>query len=123
MTENTDTYRNTGPKEITRANDEDVAVGQQFTPSDAEIRAFGDRLELVEEAADEATSDDTAEEEATEADASGEVDPDEVLAEYVEDPTDYSQLSDLAEEVDGVPAAGLSTEDLRQRLAEELADE
>lgn len=128
MSENTYTWR--GTSTLSRSGGDDVHPGDAFEPTEAERDAFADLLEAVEvveagasddeaEASDEADQSDGDDEEPDSAAYSG---ADALLAEHVEDPDDYGQLSELAEEFEDVPSAGLSTDDLKDRLADELAE-
>ncbi len=41
-------YRWTGVKSLTRVGDDDVEPGEEFEPSEAELRSFGGNIEEVE---------------------------------------------------------------------------
>lgn len=71
---------------------------------------------------DDADADDSAAGADEAADAEAIPNPERVLADYLDDPSDYASLRALAAEVEGVPGSGLSTEELQERLAEAALD-
>lgn len=101
------THRYTGTG-LTRADGTALEPGDYCAPSDAELRSFGDSFEPL--------SDDEA------ADAPDAPEPsiDDVLAEYVDDPTDYGQLQSLASDFEDVPGSGISLPEMRERLADAI---
>lgn len=100
-------YRLTAPKPLSRSHGDDVRPGDTFEPSDAEITAFGDILEPVEEVTEddsEATRDTVTESEgqiAVEDDAPSETDS--------EGGTDSSPSDDTQSPADGDAADHPST--------------
>lgn len=106
-----------------------VHPGEPYSPSDAELRAFPERFDPINEPSDSATTptdaggDGGAEGEGT--NSVGELthdDMDDLLSEYVDDPHDYNQLRSFASDVDGVSGAGISMHEIRVALVEAIRD-
>lgn len=125
-TTETGTHRVVGKRH--HAGGEVHAVGDRYTPTDAELDAFPDRFERVEGDAEPEPADEPAPEptyESAEAAPYDAEDVERVLGERVEDPQDYNQLRSLATEYDDVPASRISKTDLQVALIDAIlaADE
>lgn len=130
MTAPTHRYHGTG---LRRADGSTVEPGETLTPTEAELRAFGDSFEELDRMVEAEESDDDSDDDA-EAEADGGerpspansdaemtvADAQSILSDAGVDYDDYSALQDLAGEYDDVPGSGISTEELQVRLAKKL---
>lgn len=134
-----DTHRYDGTK-LYRTNDDGdrilVENGQTLTPTDAELKAFGDSFtEIRDPSRDDATDDESeSADETGEAESQAEeegqdqsesetslTDDQEALTDHLDDPSDYGQVRSLAASTDGVKG-NASQEEMTAQLAEKARD-